>query len=1853
MATTIPLWQQRLDRHAADNPSLAKRYSQDYGFDYNGYAESIRKKSKLDSDEFYGYLFEPEEESAADTLASAVGQGLLGAATSMMSGPTQPATAQLGSAEQDRIISVAQSAGPEAAARLRYGLEQQQANQAARESGEDASVGSTLDAVSQRYQSSYYAGRAALLRGVANGDQGAIQQAVLSDPSLLSRSKEELLQEASGEENKARAYAQEAAQAPQARSVGGLLSQITGEVLPSLAVGAVTGGAGSVAGLGARGISMAAGGGASLSSLPNDVATNIQQGMSPEEATRTALRQAAVRGPLDTVAGAFGGSRLAQAATQMGFNITSNEASERVARREADVASRLIAAVSGAALGAAAPNTFATPKVQTGDATVDAGAQAAANAIAHATKETTNAVSSASPSIKEKSATRTQPAPTPVFSRPYLAEYRSSKPASAAEIARRLQAPQGAVETVSNVPSNLVAGAVEKSIVDAPRAPSVDSNNVLSSTDEALLNPRVPRNRNERAVRLAPMFDNGEALLQDAPVSAQNALGVVQRTGIDEAQNVPSSTVQDFVLDARPKRLTDVVNARRPETVDNGVRNVSEEATPLRPEDLSPARNPQLDAVFRNQYLANVGTGSRRGAARTKTPIRATPTVAASDVNELLGASRPERVTVATPAVASGVQFDAQGAPRRARNAYANRDELIADLTSGVGNREAIEARRRQEAGKLRVYSDSEDLRAQNPTEYNKAISDLRKVTGRDDINSLPARAWYDPKSDSVHIIASNVDKGTVKGLLLHEAMSHGVIDVKGRTASFYDAIADLGRGGNKLAQDALKDVVRKYQAVKGTESGNATIRKEVVAKFGEMVYQARQGKGVIGRAANLYNQIVAGVRSWIGKYTGLKLTENDVLQAMRAGRELPSRANTASAEAPMAVRNNSSFDVANEAAANVPIGRSSASRFARAALLPEGNADRGLFDELVKAQRGKSAAAVVNKTVLEDVTKAVEDKGLWTPAVNYMQGASDGSDLPANVRALIEPFRSQRATNSDVEAAMLGKMLEEGKISVNSPEAKRLGAIIANRDSYTRRSYQAEDDKKFLSKLQREEKELGGKSRYTKALDHIKQIWTIRKPVDELSDSAVDNYSELWGIKSSLTQEEKRSKLRAIQGLSPAQLDDSLRAIRDGIVTGANRQDRASRTISNALARNMSALMKKKNVPDWMRELLGEYKDPVVVAAKTLKEQSELIINTRTLMNIRDNPSIVSAQPATGFDKKLEGEKYGPLDGMYVSKDNADLLENFVEGDMFNTVGSGVFGDIVGKGWRRASSFLKTNVVGLNLSTALAQALGNFQALIATGHAFKPSFYADAPRATKIGTQSGFELNAKEALMDMVEGTRYGILQDSSLSSELKRAVKESELRVARSGPGDKVKQFYDRFRDKGAGLFAATDEAPKYLAWLSERRDLKEAFPDMRDAEIKQMAADRVQQTYFTYTEAPRWVKKLSADGIVLPFTTFLFESIRVPIMNLKVGLEDMKAGMRTGNGKLRNMGVRRLLGSLAVLTAPGFLINDEDERDQAVRQAAPAFDVGGPIEAVGEPSSSDRFGGQVQEYRSGGRYLPFPIVQNLLSAVMTGDEELAEHAVSDIVLGRGVGVKELLTLGKALSVQDRTEQDWQDIKTAAAKLVEMASPIGATPTALVKEVASITDPWARTDRQLSGLDIAPEFSADYFMDLAGRMTGFGTKKMVLSKGTRSALASAAYEYKNAHDENRAAFIKGIVGEEDVTQEYVDQLARDLVASEKSATDELNETVDAIAELKGVSRERVLADGKESQLQLGAAKPGAALDANRLKKDLYKAAEKRELGNKVKPTEVERLRAGKYTRKLSTMIDEAFRKATKEERK
>lgn len=504
----------------------------------------------------------------------------------------------------------------------------------------------------------------------------------------------------------------------------------------------------------------------------------------------------------------------------------------------------------------------------------------------------------------------------------------------------------------------------------------------------------------------------------------------------------------------------------------------------------------------------------------------------------------------------------------------------------------------------------------------------------------------------------------------------------------------------------------------------------------------------------------------------------------------------------------------------------------------------------------------------------------------DFMQGNASLQDVPKGMRPVMSKLRTEIDAHS---RELIGLGLAEGRMA---------GIIDDNLGVYTTRAYRVFDDPKWAQKVPQ------------RVRNRAKAFLRDEYPQK--------NEAEIEGLIEQLLFEGKAA-------------DSPMSWLRSGKLG----------------SKDLSIFKRRKAIPDEIRALWGEIKDPRELYALSVAKMGQLIENQRFLgktqeagvkggwLRTPEEGPIVSEQfgPLSKRIAADESSAMSPLNGHFTSPEIAKAFDR-----QFSTEALPTWLRL----WMRANSTVKFSKIVLDNVTQIRNWVGNMGFAMAQGHAASFGrggiFGKNVWRTitTEMGSLKGDAWRLKvERLREL------GVLHDSARAGELRAMLSDAskhpdvnEFAVKGLRP--------DKSVIKGVtALYSAGDDFWKIMAFENEMKRYAKAKPNWTTAELEEHAAGIVRNTYPTYSLVPPAIRGLRRVPLVGPFVSFSSEVFRTQFQTFRLIAKENK------DPALRGIAAQRIAGMAAVATglpaatmAGRFLSGTSREDDAALRRFMPEY-------------------------------------------------------------------------------------------------------------------------------------------------------------------------------------------------------------------------------------------------------------------------------------------------------------------------
>ncbi len=307
--------------------------------------------------------------------------------------------------------------------------------------------------------------------------------------------------------------------------------------------------------------------------------------------------------------------------------------------------------------------------------------------------------------------------------------------------------------------------------------------------------------------------------------------------------------------------------------------------------------------------------------------------------------------------------------------------------------------------------------------------------------------------------------------------------------------------------------------------------------------------------------------------------------------------------------------------------------------------------------------------------------------------------------------------------------------------------------------------------------------------------------------------------------------------------------------------------------------------------------------------------------------------------------EAYAPLNGLYADRDFKQALVDVMGKHNPNAV----YDTIVA-----LNGAVKMGKTVLSPTTAFRNFMSSLFFTFANGH-FDYSHAAKSVSAMQVYFKDRGPQAVKEYMLKM---RKLGVIYDSPYASEMMDLLKDSQLAdwVERkeswlSKNTGKALDFSQRFYSMG-------DDFYKIIGFENEKAQLMK-HRGMSEAEAEKEAAERIRNTYPTYSMIGKGVNTLRRFPLVGTFVSFPAEIIRTSYHITRYLKEDIKQyGMKDPIVQRKLAGYAIAAGAIGGLSfASAMLMGVGDDEEEAVRAMAPEWSKNSTFFWLGKDENGNR--------------------------------------------------------------------------------------------------------------------------------------------------------------------------------------------------------------------------------------------------------------------------------------------------------
>ena len=376
--------------------------------------------------------------------------------------------------------------------------------------------------------------------------------------------------------------------------------------------------------------------------------------------------------------------------------------------------------------------------------------------------------------------------------------------------------------------------------------------------------------------------------------------------------------------------------------------------------------------------------------------------------------------------------------------------------------------------------------------------------------------------------------------------------------------------------------------------------------------------------------------------------------------------------------------------------------------------------------------------------------------------------------------------------------------------------------------------------------------------------------------------------------------------------------------------------------SKDLSSLRMRKDIPEPIRRLWGEERDPILNYLQSTAKMARLVANDQFLREVRQDgmgkylfePN-KQARPE-GFDVEIASKDSTTLDhlgGLLTSKEIKKALDEAV-----TQVQSGP----LLKKYMALVGYTKASKTVYSPLSHVRNYGSNFIRLIANGHFGLAKHFAGA-HATAITELFGGAppfLNAAKWRERSLKYKKLGVTGQAVRSHEIQSFFQHASTDGFERPDGKNISRWIKKIGKTSGDLYRLEDDVFNIMNFEAERAQYKKAMPHLSDAELDSLAADITKQNMATQMRVGKGVHMLSRSPLVSDFPTFKAEMLRTTINRMKLIYKEINdpATRAIGVRRAAGMAMASTAGAMAAIYMRHHLGVSKEQMEAARRYVAP---------------------------------------------------------------------------------------------------------------------------------------------------------------------------------------------------------------------------------------------------------------------------------------------------------------------------
>lgn len=349
--------------------------------------------------------------------------------------------------------------------------------------------------------------------------------------------------------------------------------------------------------------------------------------------------------------------------------------------------------------------------------------------------------------------------------------------------------------------------------------------------------------------------------------------------------------------------------------------------------------------------------------------------------------------------------------------------------------------------------------------------------------------------------------------------------------------------------------------------------------------------------------------------------------------------------------------------------------------------------------------------------------------------------------------------------------------------------------------------------------------------------------------------------------------------------------------------------THSKLGSKDIGILSKRKEIPEPLRALWGEIKDPIANFAASIGRMANLYSNHIFLGRIkeigtREGWLAAPGQHIPGLAEEIsskDSDVMKPLAGFKTTKEIRKAFEEHFHKEQLPQYLNA---------YMKVLALTKYAKTVLSPTAHLRQTIGNVFFNVAQGHGVHKQATKMIGEMVK-GTEDG--RNYQRRLIEL------GIDFQSVLGGEFRDVAHDASMSHDPFTMSTKITEnAIGRWIKKGLSFsqkaYRYEDLIVKIHAFENEKDTIRKAYPEMAESEVEAKAAKIVQDTFPTYSRVPMAVKWLRRFPLVGPFVSFTSEIVRTTYNTAKIARQELGSD----NTVIRQRGAKRMAGLIVSMSA-----------------------------------------------------------------------------------------------------------------------------------------------------------------------------------------------------------------------------------------------------------------------------------------------------------------------------------------------